>query len=50
LLIALEEGDRGWKQAQRQGDFRDNSIITDNSIIYYEFWQLEKRTGFEDGF
>ncbi len=22
-----ERGDRGWKQAQRQGDFTDNSII-----------------------
>jgi hypothetical protein len=25
LQIPLREGDRGWKQAQRQGDFTDNS-------------------------
>jgi hypothetical protein len=27
LADTPERGDRGWKQAQRQGDFRDNSII-----------------------
>ncbi len=34
----IERGDRGWKHAQRQGDFADNSNV--NLVLVENLWQM----------